>query len=132
MVDSKEQKNNSGNRRGLHPNSLKNLENGRKWRKGKSGNPGGRPPLAITSLLREMLDKEADIIPRGASPSDKTWRQLIAKAILIGCTKGNTSLIGELLDRLEGKISQPIETPTDKPLEVRVIEKVKDYGDNRG
>jgi hypothetical protein len=126
------QLNSNGNKRGMHPNSRKNLEKRSSWQKGESGNPNGKPKkdACITSLIKEMLDQKADYIIPGATPADgdKTWRQLIAKAILIGCVKGNTSLIGELLDRLEGKVSQPLETPLGKPFAVKVIEKVKDYG----
>lgn len=101
-----------------------------RWKKGQSGNPRGRPrkDVCITSLIKEMLDKPADYIAPGATPDDKTWCQMIAKAILLGAAKGNPAMIKELLDRLEGKVSQPIESPQDRPFEVKVIEKVKDYG----
>lgn len=103
------QLNNKGNKRGLHPNSLRNLENGRRpWH-----NPKGRPPkdYCITSIIKEMLDKEAD--ERWLDVGDKgrglTWRQMIAKAILVGAVKGNPQMIKELLDRIEGKVTLPIE-----------------------
>ena len=116
-----EQRNNKGNKRGLHPNSLKNLEKGRQWRKEQSGNPKGRPPLAITSLIREMLDEQADYIAPGAAPSDKTWRQLIAKAILYHAAKGNPVMIRELLERLEGKITQPVVGEGGGPVVIKVV-----------
>jgi len=129
MVGSKEkQVNSAGNKRGMSPNSRKNLSLGRK--------PNNRTAkdYSITRIIKEMLDEPAE--ERWLEIEDKqkqlTWRQAIAKRILIEAVRGSTKVTGELLDRLEGKVSQPIETPADKPLEVSVIEKVKDYGDNRG
>lgn len=99
------QTNKSGNRRGLNPLSLANLQKGRKFKKGESGNPKGRTPKAacITSLIRDMLDqpvKEGEKL---------TWRESIARAILSGASTGNPALVKELLERLEGRVTQPIE-----------------------
>lgn len=101
MVNSiDKQLNNQGNHRGLHPNSLKNLENGRK----KWHNPNGRPKkdISLTSLLKEEIEK----IPQGEKQG-RTWRQLLVLAWLTGAMK-NPVLFKELLDRLEGKVTQPI------------------------
>jgi len=80
------------------------------WVKGQSGNPKGRPrkDYSITSLAKEMLDQPAD--ERFLSPSDygKTWRQAIAKALLVGALNLNTGIMKELLDRLEGRPVQLI------------------------
>jgi len=86
------------------------------WKPGVSGNPRGKPPNSkgLTQLLREMMDEKADYIGPGATPDDKTWRQLIAKAILLGCSRGDHSLISELFDRLEGKITQPIDAKVEQ------------------
>lgn len=93
--------------RGEHPNSLANLK---RIPKGQSGNPKGRPPkdYSIISLIKEMLDLPADMPVPGAD-GVKTWRQLIARAIVYGAAKGNTQMINELLNRLEGKPTQPTE-----------------------
>lgn len=104
------------------PNN-KNLNRGR-WRKGQSGNPKGRPrkDVSVTSLIKELLDKPAEYIAPGATPGDKTWRQMIAKAILLGASKGNPQLVKELLDRLEGKVASPVELGTgDKPVRVEIV-----------
>lgn len=106
-------KNKSGNQRGLNPNSLANLKRGRKWKRGESGNPKGRPSkgTCITSLIREMLDEPVE--GRFLLPADKnkglTWRQVVARAILTGASVGNPALVKELLERLEGRVTQPIE-----------------------
>lgn len=99
------QTNKSGNRRGLNPNSLANLRKGRPFKPGQSGNPKGRTPKAacITSLIREMLDQP---MTKG---KPETWRQAIAKSILIGAVTGNSALVKELMERLEGRVTQPIE-----------------------
>ena len=109
----KSELNRNGNKRGLHPNSLKNLQPGK-----------GRPKkgLSITNLIREMLDQQADYISPGAPPSDKTWRQMIARAMLIESSKGNVPMVRELLERLEGKVTQPISgSPDNEPIIIKVI-----------
>lgn len=103
-----------GTKRKMHPNSLANLEKG-KFQKGQVANPNGRPPkdYSITSIIKSMLDLPVDAALPGAD--GKTWRQLIARAILYGSAKGNPTMIKELLDRLEGKVTQPIGGDTDSP-----------------
>ena len=101
------------------------------WVKGQSGNPKGRhrKDYSITSLAKELLDQPAD--ERFLSPSDygKTWRQAIAKALLVGALNLNPGIMKELLDRLEGKPTQPIDVGEEGlPILVKVIEKRKDYG----
>jgi len=93
------------------------------WVKGQSGNPKGRPrkDYSITSLAKEMLDQPAD--ERFLSPSDygKTWRQAIAKALLVGALRLNPGIMKELLDRLEGKPAQPIVGGDGKPIILKVV-----------
>ena len=93
------------------------------WVKGQSGNPKGRPrkDYSITSLAKEMLDQPAD--ERFLSESDygKTWRQAIAKALLVGALKLNPGITKELLDRLEGKPVQLIGGETGGAITLRVV-----------
>ena len=114
-INSESQLNSNRNRRGMHPNSRKNLKPG--FHKGKSGNAGGRPN-PLTSLIREMIDQDADYIAYGALPTDKTWKQLIARAILRKASDGDVSMVNTLLDRLEGKVVQAISGPAGGPVEV--------------
>lgn len=109
---------------------------GHRWKKGESGNPRGRPPreACITSLLVELLDKNAEGLSDemlkkiGLKAGDKrTWRQLVAKAILCGAAMGKPGLVQELLDRLEGKVAQTTELAgiRGQPLEVEIDAKGK-------
>jgi hypothetical protein len=71
-----------------------------KWQPGKSGNPGGRPKKKpVTELYEEMLS-DPDLVA--------DLRNAIAKAI----KKGNMAMVlqvKEMTDRVEGKVTQPIE-----------------------
>ena len=93
------------------------------WVKGQSGNPKGRPrkDYSITSLAKELLDQPAD--ERFLSPSDygKTWRQAIAKALLVGALNLNSGIMKELLDRLEGRPIQLIGGETGGAITLRVV-----------
>ena len=93
------------------------------WVKGQSGNPKGRPrkDCSITSLAKEMLDQPAD--ERFLSESDygKTWRQAIAKALLVGALRLNPGIMKELLDRLEGKPVQLIGGEVGGAITLRVV-----------
>jgi len=91
--------NRKGNRRGLHPNSLENLHH-----------PGiGRPPneLSITNLQREMLSEPCPYADEG-----KTWAQWLARRGMELAGK-NPRYYCELMDRLEGKVTQPIDAQVD-------------------
>jgi len=123
-MKAKGQVNSKGNRRGMSPTSRENLVLGRK------ANHRTAKDYSITRIIKEMLPQPAE--ERWLEPEDKgkqfTWRQAIAKRILIEAVRGNAKVTAELLDRADGKVTQPIGTPKDRPFEVLVIEKVKDYG----
>ena len=88
-------------KRGRHPNSIANLK---PFQKGRTLNPHGRPPkdVSLTSLLKQEIEK----IPPGEK-HNRNWRQLLVLAWLTGAMK-NPVLFKELLDRLEGKVVQPV------------------------
>ena len=104
------------NKRTIHPNSLANLEKG-KFKKGQVTNPAGRPTkdCTITSMIKEMLDLPCDAAIPGAD-GIKTWRQLVARAIVYGAAKGNPQMVKELLDRTDGKVTQPIGGDKESPV----------------
>lgn len=87
--------------RGKHPNSLKNLH---PFKKGEVHNPDGRPPnpLSITTKQREMLP-----LPCPHSKKGETWLEWLA-AESMKLAGENAQYYKELMDRLEGKVMQPI------------------------
>ncbi len=122
MSKSKEQLNNKGDRRGVHPNSLKNLELARKkgkgWQRGKSGNPNG---YSLTGLVRDSLDKVPTVKIDGKA-NTKTWMELIVQAWLVGAYKGNATYFKELMERVEGKVAQPLTGAEGEPLIPPIVE----------
>ena len=114
MDNSNEQLNNKSDRRGIHPNSLKNLETGRQkgWKKGHSGNPNGQ---SLTSLVKKLLN-EIPNVAIDKKVNTKSWRELIVQAWLVGSYKGNATLFKELLERVEGKVAQPLTGADGAPL----------------
>lgn len=117
-------RNSSGNKRGLHPNSLKNLEKGRQFGKGQKSNPNGRPKkdVSITSIVKELLLRDAG--------NGKTYADLVAEVIVDGIIDEagnlkhgvNVSLIRELLDRVEGKVALPITGGQGEPLIAKTMQ----------
>lgn len=117
MAKEIEQLNRNGNRRGMHrhPNSLKNLE------KRHGGHKHTSKDYSITRIVKEMLDEPADERWLDVHDKDKklTWRQAIAKALLVGSIRGNAKLMSELLDRIEGKVTQPVANEGEITLRVK-------------
>lgn len=111
------QNNRFGNHRGMNPRSRKNLEGLEK--RNLKGNNRASKDYSITKLVKGMIDDKAEDsclegIDRG---KEYTWRQAIALRMLRDAVHGK---YGELLDRLEGKVLQPVGGERDNPLEVIV------------
>lgn len=117
MAEPNEELNKNGDRRGMSQNSLKNLHPRLK------GNKNANKDYSITRIIKEMLDDPAS--ERWLEVEDKgkelTWRQAIAKRILIEAVKGNAKVTSELLDRLEGKVTQPIGGEGGEPIKTEII-----------
>lgn len=109
--------NRNGNERGMAPNSRKNLALGRK------ANHRTAKDYSITRIIKEVLDQPAE--ERFLDVQDKakglTWRQAIAKRMLIEAVRGNARVTVELLDRLEGKVTQPIGGEGGGPVLLKVV-----------
>ena len=75
----------------------------RRWKKGMSGNPRGRPNKqeSLTSLLKEEIAK---ICP--ADRENRTWKELVVRATLQLAMKGNATALKEVWERLDGKTLQ--------------------------
>ncbi len=115
MVNSSEgQLNKAGNKRGMSLASRKNLV--------VNGNNHSAKDYSITRILKEMADDPAP--ERWLEVEDKgkglTYRQAAARRIWIDVIRGNAKITGELLDRLEGKVTQPIGGANGQPLELLV------------
>lgn len=72
----------------------------RKWQPGQSGNPGGRPKKKpITDLFEELMS-DPELVAG--------FKQAVAKSIMKGGMAG-VMYMKEAADRLEGKVTQPID-----------------------
>ena len=123
----KKQLNKNGKPQGMHPNSRKNLDIRR------VGNNHANKDYSITRIIKTMLDDPAE--ERWLEAEDKhkqfTWRQAIAKRMLIEAARGNAKVTGELLDRLEGKVTQPIGGDKENPIQVEItslLGRLRGYG----
>lgn len=94
----------------VNPKSLLNL---RQFRKGGPGRPKGT--VSITEALRRRLQAHPELIEE------------IVSAWIIGA-KTKPELLRELLDRLEGRVPQGIIGGDGGPLQIKLVEVVKDYG----
>ena len=94
--------------KGKHPNSMANLKKG--WKPGQSGNPKGRPKgiKYLSEALRELL-QDPDTVKR------------IAEQIRKDAQSGNYNAINTILERTEGKVTQPIGGDRNMPI---VVEKI--------
>jgi len=80
-----------------------------KWKKGVSGNPNGRPKgSGLTDVLLKEMEK--------VYPDDKqkrTWKENIVLATMKLAMRGNTAALKEVWERMDGKITLPIENVGD-------------------
>jgi len=93
---STKQLNSNGNRRGMSPNSRKNLDIGRK------GNNHAKADISVTCIQREMLGK---VCPYAKDPT-WTWAYALAEAGMRDALTEEKAR-ENLKDRLEGKVTQP-------------------------
>ena len=69
------------------------------FKKGQSGNPGGRPPDLVTAYGRKHVD----------TLKKRTHAQAVVEAAFRKAEKGDSKVLPYLLDRLFGKVVTPIE-----------------------
>jgi len=87
----------------------RNISGLKPFKKGQSGNPNGRPrkEACITTVLQSRMG----VVPQidiGGKVNTKTWAELIADSLLVNAYKGNAAAMHELMDRIEGKVAQPV------------------------
>jgi hypothetical protein len=93
-----------------------------RWKTGQSGNPKGRPKntVYLSEMLRDQLDQVPDAID--GEPNTKTWRDLICDSILRAAVRGNQpALTKELLDRIEGKVTDKNKIESEMPVTIRFV-----------
>ena len=98
----KEKLNRNGDRRGMSPNSQKNLG------KGRLGNNHANKESSVTRKIREILEIETDYILPNVPAGKRTWGDLVAWSIVLGAVRGDARKQVELLDRTEGKLPVPV------------------------
>lgn len=90
-----------------------NMENlAPQWQPGQSGNPKGRPKgiVSITDTLRKVIEKKMETIdPVTKNKDRKKIKEIIALALVGKALKGDVRAIQEMLDRLEGRVTQKVE-----------------------
>lgn len=107
-------------RKGMHPNSLKNLK---PFPKGVSGHPGRTMKnRSLTSLLKEA----GEVVPKiDSNKEQKTWQQLCAElawpVAYKQLLKGDHRLYQFISERIEGKPVQPISGEGGDAIPVQVI-----------
>jgi len=85
-----------------------------RFARGKSGNPGGRPRgESLTARLRRYLD--------GRDKDGRHRAERLAQKIAELALSGGIQAIRLVLDRMEGKVTERIETKTLGVTTVRVV-----------
>lgn len=90
-----------------------------RFKPGESGNPNGVPKgtRQMRTIIREIFETEILAVdPKTNEPRKMTMGEAIAMAQFKQATKGNTKAFNALLDRLEGKVAQPLSGPNGEPL----------------
>lgn len=85
---------------------------GKRWQKGQSGNPSGRPTRMFTLVTNALREKLASIDPM----TKKTFAERIAD-LLVNCAiqpdpeldKTRIMALSEIIDRCEGKPKQQLD-----------------------
>jgi hypothetical protein len=80
------------------------------WKKGVSGNPGGRPKgsISLSIIVQEKL-KEHPVID--GQKSKRSWAELIVEGWLRNALK-NPLYFKELMERVDGKVVNPVDVTT--------------------
>ena len=91
----------------------------KKYKPGRSGNPGGRPKKTkLTEAYRQILE---ELVP--GDPKGRTYAQLIAWGMVKSALKGRSDAAREIGDRTEGRARQAIDLggSAENPLSFTVI-----------
>ena len=117
MAESTEQRNRSGNKRGMHPKSQANLDAGKQsWKPGQSGNPEG---LSLKRRVSDVLREPKRSLSKEETKKVKAI-ELLARAIVEDAIKGSKEDRKEIWERLDGKLS--VEVGMAGEIILRVVE----------
>lgn len=76
---------------------------------GKSGNPNGRPKgSGVADRLRRLLEEEVTLKGKKLTMADA-----LAQVVLNKAMKGDHKFVKEILDRLDGKVTDRLEVDGD-------------------
>ena len=92
-----------------------------KWKPGQSGNPSGRPKRKpLTDAYAAILTKRipAAVARKLQLLGRPTYAQVIAMSLAQEAIKGKVQAASELADRVEGRVSQPGDSP-ENPLHLQ-------------
>ena len=118
-----EQLNKNGDRRGMSPNSRRNLENGR--------NKNGRPKDedAISKVLREIGSTVSPYPRKSGEKEIRSYRLIACERLWNIACYGEpnhvVSAMSFITERTEGKVTQPIGGEGGRPIEVEIDAKGK-------
>lgn len=87
------------------------MANSGSFKKGQSGNPGGRPAVLLTPLLREIM--------QATESGNISKAKLLAQTLVDKAIAGDMDAIKVVLDRIDGKVALPIEG-NDMPLAMTI------------
>jgi len=91
-------------------------------------NRNGRKPRekVLTELAFDYLEKAAHIKVGDIQPGTKKWKELIALGWLIHIVKGSGKHLEMFLDRIEGKVEQPVKVAGDSEAPISFTIKIDD------
>lgn len=103
---------------------LAEVSKGTRWQPGQSGNPKGSPKKAH-SITMHLRDELAKIGKSGKTRAQEIAEGMVEAAMFPVSATGSAKVLGEVLDRTEGKVTQPI-GGDGKPIIIRVIYDTKE------
>ena len=93
-----------------------------RWKRGQTGNPGGRPKKKpLTDAYARILKRQvpAYVVRKLGLKGHPTYAEMIAMALAKEAIKGKVQAASEMADRVEGRVSSPGDAP-DNPLHLQI------------
>ncbi len=91
-----------------------------RWKKGQSGNSKGSPKK-VASITMHLRDELAKVGKNGKTKAQTIAEGMVAAAMYPVAVTGSAKVLSEVLDRTEGKVTQPIGGDPDQPLIIKVV-----------